>query len=74
MGSDGDSSNLSIFFKCMDLFPLRKIFLKNDCLYLGLVYQSCDLATADLDAYVRGFGLHGFKGERVHQGFGKALI
>ena len=24
MGSDGDSSNLSIFFKCMGLFPLRK--------------------------------------------------
>lgn len=72
MGSDGDSSNLSIFFKCMGLFPLRKKnFFFNYCLYLGLVYQSCDLATADLDAYVRGFGLHGFKGSVCTRDLGK---
>lgn len=65
MGSDRDNSNLSIFFQMHGPFSFeKKIFLKNYCLYLGLVYQSCVLATADLDAYVRGFGLHGFKGER----------
>ena len=60
-----------LFFQRHGPFSFEKIFLKNDCLYLGLVYQSCDLATTDLDAYVRGFGLHGFKGSVCTRDLGK---